>query len=82
MEIDGRPLDEESIVEKGGELLFLLGVCISQMKAPNADSYPEKGKHLATLEKAYAAITYSINKCTIEEVTTQVNVAYQAFGTH
>ena len=27
-ELDRHPLDEESVVEKGGELLFLLGVCI------------------------------------------------------
>ncbi len=81
-ELDRRPLDEESVVEKGGGLIFLLRVCISQMKAPNSTSYPDKSKHLATLEKASAAITYKINACTVEELTTQVNAAYQAFGVH
>jgi hypothetical protein len=46
-ELDLRPLGEESVVEKGGELLFLFGVCISQMKAPNSTSYPEKSNHLS-----------------------------------
>ena len=79
-ELERRPLDEECVVEKGGLLLFALGVCISQMKAPNSTSYPEKSKHLAILEKASAAITYKINTCTVEEVAKQVNAAYQAFG--
>lgn len=79
-ELEGRPLDEESIVEKGGRLLLALSVCISQMKAPDSASYPEKNEHLATLKKASAAITYKINTCTVEEITRQVNVAYQAFG--
>jgi hypothetical protein len=78
--LECRPLDEESIVEKGGELLFALGVCISQMKAPNSTAYPEKGRHLAILEKASAAITYKINTCTVEEVAKQVNAGYPAFG--
>ena len=37
-ELGRRPLDEKSVVEKGGELLFLLAVCINQMKAPNGTS--------------------------------------------
>jgi hypothetical protein len=79
----GRPqLDERSIVEKGGELLFLLGVCISQMEVPNSTSYPEKSRHLANLKKASAAITYKINTCTVDEVATQVTSAYQAFSVH
>jgi hypothetical protein len=73
-------LDEESVVKKGGELLFLLDVCISQMKAPASTSYSEKDRHLATLEKASAAITYKINTCTVEEIKRQVNTAYRAFG--
>ena len=80
LELERHPLDEESIVEKGGLLLFALGVCISQMKAPNSTPNPEKGKHLAILEKASACITYKINTCTIEEVTKQVSAAYRAFG--
>ena len=81
-ELGRRPLDEESVIEKGGGLLFLLTLCISQMKAPNSTSYPDKSKHIATLEKASAAITYKINACTVEEITTQVNAAYRAFGVH
>ncbi len=79
-ELERRPLDEEHIVEKGGELLLVLGVCISQLKAPDSTSYPEKSKHLATLETATAAITYKINTCTVEEVAEQVSAAYRAFG--
>ena len=80
LELERHPLDEESIVEKGGLLLFALGVCISQMRAANSTPNPEKSKHLATLEKASASITYKINTCTLEEVTKQVSAAYRAFG--
>lgn len=73
-------LDEDSIVEKGGELLFLLGVCISQMEAPDSTPYPDKSRHLAVLKEASAAITYKINTCTVDEVASQVTAAYQAFG--
>ena len=79
-ELARRPLDEEIVVEKGGELLLALRLCISQMKAPNSTSYTGKSNHLAILEKASAAITYKINTCTVEEITTQVNAAYRAFG--
>jgi hypothetical protein len=79
-ELERRPLDEEHIVEKGSELLLVLGVCISQMKAADSTSYPEKRMHLATLETATAAITYKINTCTVDEVAEQVNAAYRAFG--
>ena len=81
-ELDRRPMNEELVVRKAGELLFLLGVCLSQMKASNAASYPEKDKHLSILQSASDAITYKINTCTIEEATTQVNGAYMAFGVH
>ncbi len=80
LELERHPLDEESIVEKGGLLLFALGVCISQMRAPNSTPYPEKSKHLAILEKASASITYNINTCTLEEVRRQVSAAYRAYG--
>ena len=79
-ELECRHLDEESIVEKGSLLLFGIGVCISQMKAPDSTSYPDKTKHLAILEKASAAITYKLNTCTVEEVRQQVTTTYQAFG--
>ena len=81
-DLDRRPMNEELVVRKAGELLFLLGVCLSQMKASNAASYPEKDKHLSILQSASDAITYKINTCTIEEATTQVNRAYMAFGAH
>jgi hypothetical protein len=67
--------DEESIVEKGGKLLFLLGVCISQMEAPESSSYPEKSRHLAILKDASAAMAYKINACTVDEVARQVTSA-------
>jgi hypothetical protein len=81
-DLDRRPMNEELVVRKAGELLFLLGVCLSQMKASNAASYPEKNKHLSILQSAADAITYKINTCTIEEAKTQVNKAYMAFGVH
>lgn len=81
-DLDRRPMDEELVVKKAGELLFLLGVSLNQMKANNAASYPEKHKHLCILQSASDAITYKINTCTIEEATTQVNKAYIAFGVH
>jgi len=82
IDLDRRPMDEELVVKKAGELLFLLGVCLNQMKASNAASYPEKDKHLSILQSASEAITYKINTCTIEEVTNQVNQAYMAFEVH
>ena len=81
-ELSKHPLDEESVIEVGRDLPFLLQLCVSQMKAPNAGTYPEKNKHIATLEKASAAITYKINACTVEEINKQVNAAYRAFGAH
>ena len=79
-ELDRRPLNEELVLKMAGELLFLLGVCLSQMKAVDAASYPKKNKHLSILQSASEAITYKINTCTIEEATVQVNKAYMAFG--
>lgn len=79
-ELSVRPLDEERVIETGGYLVFLLGLCISQMNAHNSPSYPEKSNHLAILEKASTAITYKTNTCTVEEITDQVNLAYRAFG--
>lgn len=76
------PLDEAAVVKKGGELIFLLGLCISQMKAPNSTSYPQRSEHLRILEEASNAITYKINTCTVEEVLTQIQAAYQAFKRH
>jgi hypothetical protein len=80
--LEGRPRDEVLIIDMGSQLLFALGVCISQMKAPNSNSYPEKSRHLEILEKASSDITYKINTCTVEEIATQVNSAYRAFGAH
>jgi hypothetical protein len=81
-DLDHRPVNEELVVKKAGELLFLLKVCLSQMSASNAPPYPEKDKHLSILQSASDAITYKINSCTTEEATTQVNKAYMAFGVH
>jgi hypothetical protein len=69
-------------VKKSGELLFLFEVFLSQMKASNAALYPEKDKQQSILQSASDAITHKINSCTTEEVTTQVNKAYMAFGAH
>jgi len=82
MELERRPLDEALIIDMGSQLLFSLHVCISQMKAPDSKSYPEKSRHLEILEKASSDIRYKINTCTVEEIATQVNSAYRAFGAH
>ena len=74
------PLEEEAVIKTGSELIFLLRLCISQMKATNAVSYPEKSMHLAILENASTALTYKMNSCTVEQVATQVNTAYRYFG--
>lgn len=81
-ELNKNPLDEKAVIEVGSELPFLLDLCISQMKAPDACTYPEKSRHLANLEKASAAVTYKINTCTVEEINEQVNAAYRALGMH
>ncbi len=73
-------MNEELVLNEARKLLFLLGVCLSQMKAVDAASYPEKDKHLSILQSASEALTYKINTCTIEEATIQVNKAYMAFG--
>ena len=79
-ELGRHPLNEEFIVDRGAQLVFLLGVCVSQMKAANSSSYPEKTVHLARLEEAEGAITYKMNTCTVDEISRQVTVAYRAFG--
>ena len=81
-DLDRRPVNEELVVKKAGELLFLLKVCLSQMATSNAAFYPEKDKHLSILQSASDAITYKINSCTTEEATTQLNKAHVAFGVH
>ena len=79
-ELDRRPLNEELVLKLAGQLLFILRFCLSQMKAVDAASYPEKDRHLSILQSASEAITYKISTCTIEEATIQVNKAYMAFG--
>ncbi len=76
------PLVEKSVLEKGAALRFALRLCISQMKAGDSASYPEKSKHLKILNAASESITYKTNTCTVEEVRIQVNSAYMAFGVH
>lgn len=80
VEIERRPIDEKLVLEKAGELSFLLNLCISQMKAADAAQYPGKNKHLNILQSASEAITYKMNTCTIEEAKHQVRKAYKAFG--
>ncbi len=80
IELERWPMDEKLVLEKAGELSFVLRLCISQMKAVGAARYPGKSKHLTILQDASEAMTYKMNTCTIEEVKVQVNKAYLAFG--
>jgi hypothetical protein len=80
-ELERRPIDEESILENGAQLAFALNVCVGQMKAPDSASYELKSEPLSALEKAQAAITYKINTCTVEEISSQIAAAFKAFGT-
>ena len=81
-ELDQHPLNDESIIDKGSILVFALGLCVSQMKAPDSKPYPEKSVHLAKLEKAKSLISYKMCTCTVEEVSEQVTSAYSAFNLH
>ena len=74
------PLDEKFIVEKGSQFVFGLGVCISQMEAPDSRSYPEKSVHLARLKEVENAITYKMITCTVDEISKQLTGACRAFG--
>ena len=80
IELARRPMDKELILEKAGQLPFLLRLCISQMKATDAARYPGKYEHLEILETASENIAYKMNTCTIEEADSQINKAYRAFG--
>jgi len=80
LELERRPIDEKLVLQRAAELSVILGLCISQMKAIDASSYPEKNNHLKILQAASEAITYKINTCTIEEAEVQVNKAYRVFG--
>ena len=80
VELDRSPVDKKIVLEKAATLSFVLQLCISQMNASDSASYPEKSRHLEILNTASEAITYKINTCTLEEVITQVNKAYMAFG--
>jgi hypothetical protein len=82
VELAREPRDTERVVELGVELLFALGVCISQTKAPSGSTYAGKSEHLKILERAAAGITFKLNACTVEQVETQVPAAYRAFGLH
>ena len=79
-EFHRRPLGEKLVLKKGAALPVILRLCISQMKAGDSVSYPEKSKHLKILNTASESITYKTNTCTAEEVRIQVNNAYMAFG--
>ena len=80
--LDQQPLNEQSIIDNGRSLLLLLGLCISQMKAPDSKPYPEKSVQLANLERANRLISYKLNTCTIDEISQQVTAAYKAFNLH
>jgi hypothetical protein len=78
--LDQYPLDEDFVLEKATQLALVLRLCISQMSAPNSQSYPEKSVHLEKLKAAQAAVTFKLNACTIEEVSSQMTAAYKAFS--
>lgn len=80
LELESIPLDVDSILEKGRNLPFLLGLCLSQMQAPNSRNYPDKNKHYEILKMASKSITYKMNTCTLEEIRSQINDASHAFG--
>ena len=73
------PLDEEFVLEKASQLAFVLNLCLSQMNAPDSHSYPEKSVHQERLKAAQARITFKVNTCTIEEVSSQITAACRAF---
>jgi hypothetical protein len=78
--LEQHPLNEESILQQGAQLAFALDLCVGQMKSADSAYYPGKSVRLEILEKAKGAITYKINTCTIEEISTQVTAAYKTFG--
>lgn len=82
MELERRPLKEESIIDNGTQLAFALNLCVGQMKAADGMRYPEKSAQLAILKRAQGTITYKLNTCTVEEISNQVTAAYKAFGEH
>ena len=80
MALEHKPLDEQYVLDMAAQLMFALGICISQMKSADSAHYPEKSVHITILEQAKRSITYKINTCTIEEISEQVTGAYKAFG--
>jgi hypothetical protein len=82
LELAQSPMDEASVIESGSSLPFLVRLCLSQMGAPNSSSYPDKGRHIAILEKASESMTYAINTCTAEQINSQATEAYSAFKVH
>ena len=82
VELATEPQDKHAIQEKGTEAAFLLGVCLSQLRAPSSRYYPGKDEHLERLERADEAIRYKLITCTVEEIASQVPVACKALGVH
>ena len=80
LELENNPIDEDSILEKGEVLPFMLRLCISQIQAANSKNYPDKNRHYEILQRASESITYKMNDCTICEIQSQVNEAFRAFG--
>lgn len=79
-ELERQPLNEELIVEKGAQLVFVLELCVGQMKSTRRTVDAEQRAQLAILEVAKGDITYKINTCTVDEISKQVTLAYKAFG--
>ena len=82
IELAQHPVNEDSVLEMGRSIPFMVGLCISQMKAFNAASYPGKAEHVEILENASKLMTYSINTCTMDEIRVQVTNAYNLFQDH
>ena len=82
VELENKPVDADSIIEKGKVLPFMINLCISQMQAINSNSYPDKDKHHDMLQQASKVIKYKMNTCTYHEIKDQVNTAHRIFGVH
>jgi len=80
LELEDKSIEDDYKVQQGSTLLFATRTCVSQMKAPNSENYPDKRKHVQILEEALSAITFKLNTSTVEEIVEQINVAYKSFG--
>ena len=76
MELEDKSLEVDYKVQQGGTLSFATVTCVSQLKTPNSENYPDKRKHVQILEEALSEITFKLNTSTVEEI----NAAYKSFG--